>query len=775
MADVGAFRRARDDLLGGELRGKEFCGAYTRLVDSFLSSLLPPVHGIALAAVGGYGRGELCPGSDVDVVLLHTRKERKDVSRVADAVWYPLWDTGLKVGHAVRTVKDALSLASDDLDTATSLLDARPVAGDRELVADLATRAGAQWRARSARWLDVLAASVTARHEQAGEVAFRLEPDLKEGRGGLRDVHALHWAEAAQRILLPDDHAILDAAHEVLLAARVELHRRTGKAADQLLLQEQDAVAAALGDADADALMARVAAAARTVAWTSDETWDRIRSSLRGPSGRVAVTDRPVGDGLVLREGLVELAHGADPAADPSLALRAAAAAAGYGTRLSRTALDRLAASAPGLGDRWPDEARHALVALLATGRAGIGAIEALDQKGLLVRMVPEWAPVRHRPQRNAYHRFTVDRHLCEAAAGAAALTGRVARPDLLLVGTWLHDLGKGYAGGPGQPDDHSHAGADVVTQLATRMGFPPPDVDTLATMVRHHLLLPDAATRLDLEDEATVSAVAEAVGDTETLDLLHALTEADSAATGPAAWSPWKAGLVSDLVSRVRRVLAGAAPVAAEFPGPAHLALAERARALGEAVVEAAGSSLTVAAPDRRGLFCRVAGTLALNGLDVLAARVWSDGEGVAVEDFRVQALFGDGPDWAAVERDLHRALTGRLSLEARLAARARTYATRPRMTAAAPARTQVGVSNDASEKATVVEVRAPDRIGTLYRITRALADLELDVHHAKVSTMGHEVVDVFYVVGPSGTKLDDPDHRAEVERAVLFELSRV
>jgi [protein-PII] uridylyltransferase len=158
-----------------------------------------------------------------------------------------------------------------------------------------------------------------------------------------------------------------------------------------------------------------------------------------------------------------------------------------------------------------------------------------------------------------------------------------------------------------------------------------------------------------------------------------------------------------------------------------------------------------------------------------VMAARAWSSDDGVAVEDFEVQATFGDGPDRDAVERDLRSALAGRLSLESRLAARVRAYAASPRLHAAAPARTQVALTNDASEKATVVEVRAPDRMGTLYRITRALADLELDIRHAKVSTLGHELVDVFYVVRASGDKIEDPEHMAEVERAVLFELSRV
>jgi [protein-PII] uridylyltransferase len=380
---------------------------------------------------------------------------------------------------------------------------------------------------------------------------------------------------------------------------------------------------------------------------------------------------------------------------------------------------------------------------------------------------------VRSRPQRNAYHRFTVDRHLCEAAAGVAELAGRVRRPDLLLVGAWLHDIGKGYPNG-----DHSRTGAAVVEAIATRMGFPPADVAVLAALVRHHLLLADTATRRDIDDPATVAAVAKAVHDPVTLELLHALTEADSVATGLSAWSTWKAGLVAGLVERVARVLAGEAPGDAtpneEPPTEAQRALIDRARQGGEMVLDGCGNHVTVAALDRPGLFTRVAGTLALNGLDVLAGRVWSGGDGVAVEEFTVESVFGGNPDWSAIEDDLRRVLAGRLSLEARLAERARTYARRSRLPAAAPARTHVVVDNDASASATVVEVHAPDRVGTLYRITRALAELELDIRRAKVATLGHEVVDSFYVVDRGGAKLDDPDHRREVERAILVELSR-
>ena len=727
--------------------------------------------------MGGYGRGELCPGSDLDLLLLHRGRgrDRGDLARLAEQLWYPVWDRGLKLGHAVRTVKEAVALAATDLNTATAQLDLRLVAGDGELAEELSRRAVDQWRSRGSRWLTALADSVAERHAKAGEVAFLLEPDLKEGRGGLRDVQALRWAEAARRILLEGDHDALHAAHGTVLAVRIELQRRTGKPGDRLLLQEQDAVAEALGDADADALMARLSSAARTIAWTSDEAWDRIRSSLQGPRGRVAAGDHRLGPGLVLREGRVELAPEAAPATDAGLVLRAAAAAAAAGTSIGRHSLDRLAAEAPeDLAEGWTDAPRADLVALLGAGRAAIGVLEALDQKGLLVRLLPEWAAVRCRPQRNAYHRFTVDRHLCEAAAGAAAGAGGVERPDLLLVGTWLHDIGKGFVGVRG--DDHTVAGEAVIEEVGTRMGFRPDDVAVLVAMVRHHLLLPDVATRRDLDDPATVAAVAEKVGDRRLLQLLHHLTVADSEATGPAAWSPWKAGLVADLVDRVDRLLSGrAAPVGGEFPGPEHVAALDRARAAGRLVLEPSGNELTVVAPDRPGVFCAVAGVLAIHGLDVLAARACSSDDGLALEHFVVEPSFGRDPEWAAVEADVGRAVAGGLSIESRLADRARQYAWRTGPLAAAPPRTQVAVHSEASDTATVVEVRAPDRVGTLYRITRVLADLGLDIRSAKVATVGHEVVDAFYVVDADGKKVTDDGRVATIEGALRIVLSGV
>ena len=757
------MRAARAELIAdGTVTGADLCRDLSALADRWLAEVFDralegaPADGVALIAVGGYGRGELSPASDLDVVLLHDPS--RDIATLADRVWYPVWDEGLKLGHAVRTVGEAVGLADGDLETATSLLDARLIAGDPRLADELRTAAGDRWARRARRRLAELAESVRARHAKAGEVAFLLEPDLKEGRGGLRDVHALRWAGAAHAVLLGDAVERLADHHETILAVRVELHRRTGRPGDRLLLQEQDAVAAALGDADADALMRRVATAARAVAWTSDEVWGRVESTLRGPGpiGRLVARDKRLDDGIVLRDGRVHLDVGDGPVTDPTLPLRTAVAAARQRCWIDRGSLTQLA-SAPALPEPWPDRARDALVELLLTGADAIEVIEAYAHVGLWDRILPEWRSVHCKPQRNAYHRFTVDRHLLETAANAASLTTRVDRPDVLVVGALLHDIGKGY------PGDHTVVGIELVEQIGPRLGFAPDDVELLAAMVRHHLLLPDIATRRDLSDDGTIASVVEAVGDLRTLRLLDALTEADSLATGQSAWGTWKAGLVRELVERCSVVLGGgslAEAVSGGFPTPDHLV----AMASGERVVRGAADALLVVDDDRPGLFSAVAGALAVSGAPIVAARAHSDA-GRALSEFVVGAVDGE-PPWPRIVAAVHQALDGRLPIDTRLAERSRSTIRRPRAAAVAP--TRILVDNVVSARATVIEVHTADRIGVLFRITRALAGLGLDIRSARVQTLGAEVVDAFYVVDADGRKLLDPERLATVREAI-------
>ncbi|MFG3351527.1 [protein-PII] uridylyltransferase [Streptomyces sp. NPDC048001] len=786
----GGYAAARLRLLNGTApSGAARRSALAALTDDWLAALFTAaaagtgVRGAALVAVGGYGRAELSPRSDLDLLLLHDgRADAAAVAALADRIWYPVWDLGLALDHSVRTPAEARATAAEDLKVQLGLLDARPVAGDPAPVSALRTAVLADWRNQAPRRLPELDALCRERAERQGELQYLLEGDLKEARGGLRDLTALRavassWVADAPREGLAE-------ARGVLLDVRDALHRTTGRATDRLSLQDQDQVAEELGLLDADALLRTVYEAARTVSYAQDVTWREVHRVLRSRAARPRLRAMlsgararrpertPLAEGVVEQDGEVVLALAARPDRDAVLPLRAAAAAAQSGLPLSRHAVRRLAASAARLPTPWPAEAREELVTLLGAGESTVPVWEALEAEDLITRFVPDWERVRCRPQRNAVHTWTVDRHLVETAVRAAALTRHVGRPDLLLVAALLHDIGKGW------PGDHSRVGETIARDIAARIGFDREDAEVLAVLVRHHLLLVETATRRDLDDPATVEAVAKAVGSVGTLELLHALTEADALATGPAAWSSWRGSLVADLARRAAAVLAGASagePEEAE-PSAEQERLAVEALRTGEPVLalrtqpaeapegaepEPVGVELLIALPDRPGVLPAVAGVLALHRLTVRAAELRSvrlpgvtGGEGAAlVLDWRVAAEYGSLPQAARLRTDLVRVLDGSLDIRARLAEREAAYPRRRGITAPPP---RVRVAPAGSLRATVIEVRAQDAPGLLHRIGCALEGAGVRVRSAHVSTLGANAVDAFYVTGTDGAPLE-------------------
>ncbi|WP_369146766.1 [protein-PII] uridylyltransferase [Streptomyces sp. R44] len=788
----GGYAAARLLLLQEKERpGPPRRAALARLTDDWLAGLFAaaaPPRGTALVAVGGYGRAELSPRSDLDLLLLHDgTADKAAVAALADRIWYPVWDLGLALDHSVRTPAEARATAADDLKAHLGLLDARLLAGDAGLVAALRTTVLADWRNQAPRRLPELDALCRERAERAGELQYLLEPDLKEARGGLRDAQVLRAVAASWLADAPREG--LDTARRRLLDARDALHLATGRATDRLALQEQDAVAAELGLLDADTLLREVYEAARTISYATDVTWREVNRVLKARSARPArlrtllsrnggakplVERTPLAEGVVEMDGEAVLALGAKPERDPVLPLRAAAAAAQSALPISLHAVRRLAAAAKPLPVPWPAEAREELVTLLGAGEATVPVWEALEAEGLISRLLPDWERVRCRPQRNPVHTWTVDRHLVETAVRASSLTRRVGRPDLLLVAALLHDIGKGW------PGDHSVAGETIARDLAARIGFDRTDTAVIATAVRHHLLLVETATRRDLDDPATVQSVATAVGTLGTLELLHALTEADALATGPAAWSSWRASLVADLVKRVAGVLAGAPlpdPEAAA-PSAEQERLAIEALRTGEPVLalhtrdeqpldeeepEPVGVELLIALPDQPGVLPAVAGVLALHRLTVRAADLRAVdlpgdlGSGsVLVLDWRVAAEYGSLPEAARLRADLVRALDGSLDIPARLAEREAAYPRRRGLTAPPP---RVTVAAADSRLATVIEVRAQDAPGLLHRIGRALEGAAVRVRSAHVSTLGANAVDTLYVTRPDGSLLPDEE----------------
>lgn len=698
--------------------------------------------GLAVVATGGLARRQLLPFSDLDVLLLHRDCDAQRLAEVAEGLWYPLWDAHVALDHSVRTEPEALQVAADDLTTALGLLEAHHVAGDAAASEHLVAAVRQQWRTGIAERFPALVQQAQARWDRYGEIAQSAEPDLEQGHGGLRDVQLLHALATAHLTDAARDGRLLQ-AHRHVVDVRTQLQWVAGRADDRLRAQDADEVAAALGVGDRFALAGSVSAAARVISAAVDSGLRTASAALprrhpvAGPRRRPL--RRPLAEGVVEQIGEAMLALAAQPQRDPGLPLRLAAAAVRAGLPMSAAALTQLAQAGPPLPQPWPRQALADLLVVLGSGRSAVEAVAALDRHGLWGRWFPEWEVVRDLPPRDAVHAWTVDRHLLETVAYAGALTTTVGRPDLLLLGALLHDLGKGRGG------DHSVVGAALAAEIGPRLGLSLADTRILTAVVRHHLLLPHTAIRRDLADPATIHMVVASVdGDARVLELLLALAEADSRATGPGVWGQWKATLLGELVARCGAVMAGVA-VAAPQRVPAEVLPA--AAAGGVTVQVGSGEAgvpvVTVVAPADPGLFGAAAGVLALHSLRVVSARLTAvvDAAGalVTMATFMVLPTFGAPPDAGLLRQDVIRALAADLDPLAVLGSPVARSAAWPQ------ARPRLLWFDSDSADGVVLEVRAADRTGLLCRLARALAEVGAVVHWARVDTLGAVVVDVF------------------------------
>ena len=646
------------------------------------------------------------------------------------------------------------------------------------------------------------------RHETADRGGWVLAPDLKNDIGGMRDVHRLGWLTA----VVGDGEipALVSAPYDILLAAREALHGEVNRKLDRLRIDLQPKVAVRLGfDAGdgRDDLMMQIHSAARTIEFETAAHFEELsRPITQGPRRSGNVTQ--LASGLRIEDGWIVVAP--DKAQSPAAGMAVIEAVSRTGRPCNARSVTWLTecfdAEPP---EVWDADMRMSFLATLA-GEHVTEALELLDHVGGWA-LIPEWNRIRGRAQHDPYHRYTVDGHLFVAvreveralvddslAATAASQAGDL---DSLRVAALLHDIGKGSG------TDHSVVGEGLASAVCQRLGTSAEMTSEVATLVRWHLLLVDTATRRDLDDGAVIEQVAETIGDGRLLRLLFILTIGDARATGPQAWSDWKAALVgelfrkalialetgelparSDIVEKAREVeayepsLAGRAEkILATLP-PSYAEstavedIADELRMLlqppqpgqvktrvYEGPEEAA---ITVCLPDRPGTLARTAGVLALNRVSVRSARAFVTTTGIAIERFTVASAPSEA--FERVRKDLEAVYSGKLALEARLDRKIADYAADIDVSA------RVTVLQEASAHSTVIEVRAGDVLGLLYAVTAAMSELDLDIHVAKIDTLGERVVDVFYVRTSWGTKLED-DQAAEVERAIEHRVDRL
>jgi [protein-PII] uridylyltransferase len=600
-----SYRAEIERTLGTEQSGVRTAMRFARVLDGLLSSLFcaasaagvahgrAPQGKIALVAVGGYGRNLVALHSDIDVLVLAEDPTDPCVAAVAEGFLYPLWDLGFSIGHAVRGVEETIELARTDIRTATTLLDLRHVAGDRGLTTSLMGASRTNFFDASLEaFLKDLEDGLNERHEKFGGSLYLLEPEVKMGRGGMRDIDVAAWAARARwnaaetadlvkaGALLGREVEELEEAREFLWRVRNGLHLRAGRRQDRLTFEDQEELAPRLGFLDTEVLgverfMQAYYRHAQIVAQTAERML--IRAMPRHRPKKVHAHDQ--GDGTLLFDGFITLRDTAELETDPALALRL------YGQVLrtghppypfARDAVARIAVDpAWSARLRASDEARTLFLKLLTHhGSAAVrrgSVLGELHEVGLLLAMIPEFEPVTGRVQHDVYHVYTVDVHSVAAVdrlhdlvrgnlKSAHPLPCRLAaeapRPVPLFVGLLLHDIGKAHG------KDHSEKGAVMSTPITARLGLSPEDQRHVEWLVRQHLSLYHWATRRDTTDPETLEEIAREVGTAERLRDLYLLTFADLSTTNPGAMTAWKARMFEDLYMRLVPLLEGSARV---------------------------------------------------------------------------------------------------------------------------------------------------------------------------------------------------------------------
>jgi [protein-PII] uridylyltransferase len=865
LANGRGFIRYR---LEEDRRGRDCAEQLSALADSIITALFEfatttvfPVSNpsaaerLSLVAVGGYGRGTLAPFSDIDLLFLFPYKQTAWAESVTEYILYMLWDLGLKVGHAARTVSEAIKAARDDMTVRTAVLEARHLVGERELFEELQTRFTKEVVEGAARaFIAAKLAERDARHARAGTSRYLVEPQVKEGKGGQRDLQTLFWigkyyyrvssneALVEAKLLSRKEYALFQRCDDFLWAVRCHLHFLTGRAEERLSFDVQPELARRLGyqrhpgleaaerfmkhyflvAKDVGDLTRLVCAELEDREAKNVPRLNRLLQSFRSNTKKLKGSKD-----FVVERGRINVANHDVFERDPVNLIRIFHEAGKHGLPFHPDALRLITKSLKRIDRELQNdaEANRLFLEILCEPEGAENVLRHMNEAGVLGRFIPEFGKIVAMMQFNMYHHYTVDEHLIRAIGVLGALrSGRIAgdhplsreilptmrEMTVLHVALFLHDIAKG------RPEDHSIAGAKVARKLGPRLGLSPHQTELAAWLIEEHLTMSRIAQSRDLADRRTILDFSRIVQSMDRLKLLLVLTVCDIRSVGPGVWSGWKGQLLRTLYyetepiltggfsatsrdQRLREARAALAAKLGDWPEakreryldlhyPAYWLRVDEDHQLRHAAfvraADEAGHSfacevrpmafegateITILAPDHPRLLSIIAGACAASDANIVDAQIFTTMDGRALDTVVIGRAFDTDEDETRrgerVAALIEQVLQGKGRVAEALAGKHRP--SRRRDAFSIPP--QVTVTNELSDRFTVIEVECLDRHGLLYDLTRAISDLNLDIASAHIATFGERAVDSFYVTDLVGHQVTAKTRQNRIRRAIL------
>ncbi len=835
---LSEIRNRIDHIFQSRISPKEFLRQNSDMMDGIIRNSFQkaqsrgPSLPVCIMAVGGYGRSELTPYSDIDLLILYSSSDKEKLTSLIEKILYPLWDLGLDVNCSSRSIDECIKMAQSDLHLKTGLIDGRYLDGEFELFRKLYFLFVKKVLHKKVdKFAEALANDIYIRRHKYEDSVYTLEPNIKEGIGGLRDFQIGRWIIRAKyktdrwnSILFPDHAQILDKGIQFLWAIRAHLHLLSGRRQDNLTFELQERIAPILGFANGvkgiEDMMREYHLSTQRISYF---VMDIIERSLYEPSKfRKALNffrKRKIDHHFVLTKDEIYLYDPITFKREPSQLMVLFKYLQDYRARIDFRTKEAASECLSFVDDRFrtSEIVNKTFLSILKKGE-GIGKIlKKMHEIGFLSRYIPEFSKIEGKVHYDLYHVHPIDIHSILAVEELEKLKSEqyqkeypllsgllksIEKIDILFLATLLHDIGKGEEG------DHSLNGAGIASRICDRMGLSSEEKECVKFLIINHLLMIKTALRRDLNDEQTFLHFIDEVGDKDRLKMLYLLTFADIKAVGPEAWNSWKGSLLMELFlksmhlfeikDQTRSILSEEAAYKklqqylpsniislylenlpsrylssysweeiARHIEMAHL-LTSEPLIIKWSIEEDTRAKITVCTKDRYGLFSRIAGSMFINRINVLEAKIYTWRNGVALDTFYVEDSTKElERRLLQFEKDLKEILLGKVQLKNLISQRIELRMNQRKVIPKVPV--EVKINNNDSDFYTIIETAGEDRLGILYDITKTLTDCGCNIHFAKISTLGNRIIDVFYIQDEWGEKIMGEEKLNHLKKTLL------